>query len=129
MSSLPGSLRKEKRWDPDSLREASWRRRKRNYNYGLLKRSQSFTNDDVNELEACFELGFGFDDSDDLDPKLTDAFPALEFYNAVVKNNSNCLSRSPSSVTVGSDIDSDSLVGSPASNSSNSLFTPGITFT
>ncbi|KAK4740008.1 hypothetical protein R3W88_003705 [Solanum pinnatisectum] len=70
------------------------------------RRSMSITNDDLDELRACFELGFGFDSNSDLDPKLTKAFPALEIYHAV-----NKLSRSFSSVsTVTSDGETPSSV-------------------
>lgn len=64
------------------------------------------TDDDLDELRACFELGFGFDSNSDLDPKLTKAFPALELYQAVHK-----LSRSSSSIsTVTSDCETPSSV-------------------
>ncbi|XP_004231399.1 uncharacterized protein [Solanum lycopersicum] len=70
------------------------------------RHSMSITNDDVDELGACFELGFGFDSNSDLDPKLTKAFPALELYHAV-----NKISRSSSSVsTVTSDGETPSSV-------------------
>ncbi|XP_055819221.1 uncharacterized protein LOC129887981 [Solanum dulcamara] len=71
------------------------------------RRSMSgITNDDLDELRACFELGFGFDSDSDLNPKLTKAFPALELYQAV-----NKLSRSSSSVsTVTSDCETPSSV-------------------
>ncbi|KAK6805685.1 hypothetical protein RDI58_003470 [Solanum bulbocastanum] len=80
------------------------------------RRSMSITNDDLDELRACFELGFGFDSNSDLDPKLTKAFPALELYHAV-----NKLSRSSSSVsTVTSDGETPSSV-----ETSDSIVEPG----
>jgi hypothetical protein len=55
------------------------------------------TDDDLEELKACIELGFGFGpDSSDLDPKLSDTLPALGFYCALNKQYSSCLSRSAS---------------------------------
>ncbi|CAI9769941.1 unnamed protein product [Fraxinus pennsylvanica] len=72
----------------------------------------SVTDDDLEELRGCFELGFNFDSSD-LDPKLSSAFPALGFYHAVNRQYSNSLSRSSSSSF--SDCDSVSSVGSHSS--------------
>ncbi|KAK4378436.1 hypothetical protein RND71_000298 [Anisodus tanguticus] len=80
------------------------------------RRSMSVTNDDLEELRACFELGFGFESNSDLDPKLTKAFPALELYQAV-----NKLSRSSSSVsTVASECETP-----PSVESSVSIVEPG----
>ncbi|GFQ07681.1 hypothetical protein PHJA_002912200 [Phtheirospermum japonicum] len=47
-----------------------------------LRCGRSVTDDDLDELRACFELGFNFD-SPDLDPKLSSTFPTLEIYHAV----------------------------------------------
>ncbi|XP_006346523.1 uncharacterized protein [Solanum tuberosum] len=99
------ALFKYKSWSPDIQREEVWLKRKKKH-FQHYRRSMSITNDDIDELRACFELGFGFDSNSDLDPKLTKAFPALELYHAV-----NKLSRSSSSVsTVTSDGETPSSV-------------------
>ncbi|GKE93617.1 hypothetical protein Tco_1574712, partial [Tanacetum coccineum] len=62
------------------------------------------TDEDIKELTACFELGFGFDTNSELDPKLKQAFPVLELYAAVNQQFSKRdLSRSSS---MGSDSNS-----------------------
>ncbi|KAL2460253.1 Protein of unknown function (DUF1685) [Abeliophyllum distichum] len=106
----PPPLHKQNSWSPDTLREEAWTNRKRNYR--MRRGRLSVTDDDLEELRACFELGFNFD-SPDLDPKLSSAFPALGFYYAVNRQYSNSLSRS-SSLSF-SDCDSVSSVGSPRS--------------
>ncbi|XAR59447.1 hypothetical protein NMG60_11015289 [Bertholletia excelsa] len=102
-------LFKQHSWSPDIARDEAWSRRKDNHRRRLRRRCKSVTDDDLNELKACFELGFGFDpDSPKIDPKLSDAFPALHLYCAV---NRQYISRSSSEV---SDADTASLsAGSP----------------
>ncbi|CAA2978334.1 Hypothetical predicted protein [Olea europaea subsp. europaea] len=115
-SKAPPPLFKHKSWSPDNLREEVWTNRKRNYRLRHGK-SLGVTDDDLEELQACFDLGFTFD-SPDLDPSLSKTFPALGFYYAV----NNSLSRSSSSTSSGfSNCD---FPTSPVS-SSVSLFNPG----
>ncbi|KAL4581199.1 hypothetical protein LXL04_017410 [Taraxacum kok-saghyz] len=93
-------------WSPEIQRRTEWRRLKLQQRR-RLHRSQSFdsansqseniTDDDIKELTACFDLGFGFDTSNDMDPKLTQAFPALELYAAVNRNLSRTSSTSSDS--------------------------------
>ncbi|KAL4555768.1 hypothetical protein LXL04_038396 [Taraxacum kok-saghyz] len=96
-------LFKQRSWSPDINRDIEWQKLKikqlRRYRH---RRSKSIdatpevdvTDDDLKELKACFDLGFGFDFSSDLDPKLSQAFPALELYAAVNRQyNSRLLSR------------------------------------
>jgi hypothetical protein len=67
--------------------------------------SKSLSDDDLQELKACFELGFGFD-SPEFDSKLSHTIPALELYHAVNKQyNKHSLSRSSSSSSIVSDND------------------------
>lgn len=74
------------------------------------------TDEDVDELKACIELGFGFDspagpDQDAADQRLSDTLPALELYYAV---NKHYLSKStPPSLSTVSDCDTLSPLGSP----------------
>ncbi|KAK4340230.1 hypothetical protein RND71_041692 [Anisodus tanguticus] len=119
------TLFKYKSWSPEIQHEEAWLKRRQSHRMRLAadrrsmslisddhhrsmtltaanrRHSMSVTDEDLEELRACFELGFGFDSNSDLDPKLTKAFPALELYQAV-----NKLSRSSSSVsTVTSECD------------------------
>ncbi|KAK4424196.1 hypothetical protein Salat_1613000 [Sesamum alatum] len=105
----PPSLYKQNSWSPDILRDEAWMNRRKNHR---LRRGRSVTDDDLDELRACFDLGFNFD-SPDLDPKLSSTFPALGFYYAVNRNYSNSLSRSSSASF--SDSDMAVSVGSPRS--------------
>lgn len=111
----------------DTQREAAWLKRKKEFRRWQRGRCKSFTDSDLDELRACIELGFGFEfDSADLDPKLSSAFPALDFYCAVNKQfhcRSDSLHRSSSSATVVSS-DPDTSPSS-AGSSSSSLFEPG----
>ncbi|CAN1278570.1 hypothetical protein LINPERPRIM_LOCUS16674 [Linum perenne] len=85
-------LRKMMSWSPETERDEVWRRRKDENR--SRRRNLSVTDDDLDELKACIELGFGFDpDSPDLDPRLSDALPALGFYCAVNKQYNHILSR------------------------------------
>ncbi|KAJ0441884.1 hypothetical protein HanRHA438_Chr16g0750761 [Helianthus annuus] len=102
----PSTLSKQRSWSPDINRDIEWQKLKNNQRRRFRhRRSQSIgvdikvdvTDEDVKELKACFDLGFGFDLSADLDPKLASAFPALEFYAAVNRRyNGGMLSRSSS---------------------------------
>ncbi|KAL3538872.1 hypothetical protein ACH5RR_002238 [Cinchona calisaya] len=125
-------LFKTKSWSLDIQREAAWLKQKRDYRRmqrcrGSSSRSKSFTDGDLDELRACFELGFGLDSPDaELDPKLSSVFPALGFYHAHVnKQYNNSLSRSSSSMTVGSDSDTTSSTSTSGISPSCSLFHHG----
>ncbi|CAN1221279.1 hypothetical protein LINGRAPRIM_LOCUS225, partial [Linum grandiflorum] len=110
---LPSApLYKQHSWSPDIYRDEAWLRRKKN---SKNRRTKSVTDEDVDELKACIELGFGFD-SPEVDQRLSDTLPALGLYHAVNKNYNESVSKSftdtPSSYTA-SDCDSPSSVGSP----------------
>lgn len=98
----PPALYKQKSWSSDTLREVAWQRRKEDHaTRGRL--SKSVSEDDLQELKACIELGFGFD-SPETDPKLSSTIPALELFHAVNKQyNNHSLSRSSSSSSIFSD--------------------------
>ncbi|KAG6408925.1 hypothetical protein SASPL_131952 [Salvia splendens] len=98
-------LCKQNSWSPDILRDEAWTNRRRSHR---LRRGRSVTDEDLEELRACFELGFNFD-SPDLDPKLSSAFPALELYCAVNRRYTNSLSRSSSASFSDSDSASSTL--------------------
>ncbi|KAL8540360.1 hypothetical protein ACS0TY_001823 [Phlomoides rotata] len=103
----PLPLYKQNSWSPDILRDEVWTNRRKNHR---LRRGRSVTDDDLDELRGCLDLGFNFD-SPDLDPKLSSTFPALEFYHTVNRHY-NSLSRSSSATFSDSDTAS---IGSPAS--------------
>ncbi|KAI4314964.1 hypothetical protein L6164_027819 [Bauhinia variegata] len=112
-------LYKQRSWSPDVYREEAWLRRKGNWKNRRM-RSKSVTDEDVDELKACIELGFGFDSSPEveIDQRLSDTLPALGLYFAVNKNYndslvvSNKTNASSSSSTV-SDCETSSPLGSP----------------
>ncbi|XP_061350983.1 uncharacterized protein LOC133296045 [Gastrolobium bilobum] len=107
-------LYKQQSWSPDILREEAWQRRKENYfrnSSSCHRLGKSLSEEDVDELKACIELGFGFD-SPETDPKLSNTIPALELFHAVNKQyNDHSLSRSSSS----SSMVSDNNIASPTS--------------
>ncbi|CAN1278572.1 hypothetical protein LINPERPRIM_LOCUS16674 [Linum perenne] len=97
-------LRKMMSWSPETERDEVWRRRKDENR--SRRRNLSVTDDDLDELKACIELGFGFDpDSPDLDPRLSDALPALGFYCAVNKQYNHILSRTTSEPSISTSSD------------------------
>lgn len=118
------SLYKQKSWSPDSYRDEAWQRRKGKHGLRRNRRSKSVTDEDVEELKACIELGFGFD-SPEMDQRLSDTFPAYGLYYAVNKHyNDVVLSKapplsSPISSTI-SDCNTPSPLGSP-----HAIYGPG----
>lgn len=93
------SLYKQRSWSPDAYRDEAWLRRKGNWKN---RRSRSVTDEDVDELKACIELGFGFESSPEVEPdqRLSDTLPALELYYAVNKSyNNSLLSKPPAAAT------------------------------
>ncbi|XP_047306736.1 uncharacterized protein LOC124910165 [Impatiens glandulifera] len=121
--SKPGSLFKHHSWSPDILRDEVWSRRKQQQKLRDSRRCKSVSDEDLNELKACFELGFRFD-SPDVDPKLCDTFPALEMFNTINKmyNRSLSISSSSSSTTV---TDCGSPLSTDAVEPSSTIFDSG----
>ncbi|KAL2504899.1 Protein of unknown function (DUF1685) [Abeliophyllum distichum] len=110
------SLCKQNSWSPDSYRDEAWLRRKDR----RKRRSKSVTEEDLDELKACIELGFGFD-SPKMDQRLSDTFPAYGLYYSVNKHYNDTISKPPpplSSAT--SECDTPSPLGSP-----HTIFGPG----
>ncbi|KAL2344746.1 hypothetical protein Fmac_006031 [Flemingia macrophylla] len=115
----PRSLYKQQSWSPDMLRDEAWQRRKERHVRGLHRLSKSLSEDDLAELKACIELGFGFD-SPEIDPKLSSTIPALELYHAVNKCFTNhAFSRSSSSSSLLSDQEI------PTASPTTTIFNPG----
>ncbi|XP_057449518.1 uncharacterized protein LOC130740825 [Lotus japonicus] len=91
-------LLKQRSWSPDVCRNEAWLRRKGNWKN---RRTKSVTDEDVDELKACIELGFGFESSPEveLDRRLSDTLPALELYHAVNKSYSESRFHKPPTAT------------------------------
>jgi hypothetical protein len=111
----PRPLYKQHSWTPDTRREEAWLRRKGKcggpWGCDRIRRNKSLSDEDLEELKGCFDLGFGFGvDSPDVDPKLSETIPALGLYYAVNRQYSNSLSRSSSSSSL---MASDSEIESP----------------
>ncbi|KAG8384384.1 hypothetical protein BUALT_Bualt04G0112500 [Buddleja alternifolia] len=110
-------------WSPDSYRDEAWLRQKGRRH----RRSRSVTDEDLDELKGCLELGFGFD-SPEMDQRLSDTFPAYGLYYAVNKQYNDAVSRPrpalpPSSAALSpapSECDSASPLGSP-----HTIYGPG----
>jgi len=83
----PRRLLKQQSWSSESCREEAWIRRK-DQQQSKLRKSKSLTDEDVDELRGCIDLGFGFgfDYEEEGDHKLCDTLPALYFYYAVNKH-------------------------------------------
>ncbi|MCL7028738.1 hypothetical protein MKW94_005318 [Papaver nudicaule] len=89
----PRPLHKQRSWSysspSDMHREEVCLRRKRTNRIRRTSSLGDITDDDLDELKACVELGFGFD-SPKLDHrKLSDTLPALELYYATKKQHND----------------------------------------
>ncbi|KAK2967577.1 hypothetical protein RJ640_030448 [Escallonia rubra] len=112
---MAAPLYKQKSWSPDLYRDEAWLRRKGSQSHRPHRRSKTVTDDDLDELKACIELGFGFGlDSPDTDKHLSDTLPALGLYYAVNKQYYGSFSSSAS------DSDASSPLGSPHTTMFNS---------
>ncbi|CAH1424549.1 unnamed protein product [Lactuca virosa] len=97
MPPLSSPLYKQKSWSPDLHRDEEWMRRKGKHLHRRRRKSKSVTDEDIDELKACIELGFGFDNSSpNLDDRLSTTLPALGFYYAVNKQYHDTISKSSS---------------------------------
>lgn len=111
-STTASPLYKQKSWSPDTFRDEAWQRRKGIHESCLKRRSKSVTDDDLDEIKACIELGFGFD-SPEMDQRLSDTFPAYGLFYAVNKQYTDTLSKTSSSSSVIADSESTLPPGSP----------------
>ena len=126
-------LYKQHSWSPDAYRDEAWLRRKGNHRSKNRNRSKSVTDEDVDELKGCIELGFGFEliDSPDhvVDQRLSDTLPALGLYYAVNKHYNDTVSNSKSTLTPCSSTASDSdTPSSPLGSPHHTLLGPGNLF-
>lgn len=110
----PKPLMKQQSLPPDVTREKAWLRKQKRQPSDRHHRSKScVTNEDIDELKGCFDLGFGFElVSLDFNPSLSKTIPALDLYCTVHRQYSNCLSRTSS-------LASESEVSNSNSNSIN----------
>ncbi|CAL4885521.1 unnamed protein product [Urochloa decumbens] len=89
-------LQKQNSWSPDIERDEAWERRRRGMRRGGqgLRRARSVTDDDLDELRGCIDLGFGFEPpaaksgcaacgGDAGRSRLLETLPALDLYYAV----------------------------------------------
>ncbi|CAN8278562.1 unnamed protein product [Cochlearia groenlandica] len=83
-------LLKQNSWSPDIIREEAWSKRRDTFRH--RRRGKSLTEEDLDELKASIELGFGFGSSDIADPRLSNTLPALELYFAVQKSYNDAVS-------------------------------------
>ncbi|XP_023737718.2 uncharacterized protein LOC111885707 [Lactuca sativa] len=105
-------LYKHNSWSPDILRDEEWLKRKDNHHLRRRLRNKSVTDEDIDELKACIELGFGFDELND---RLSSTLPALGLYYAVNKQYHDTISKSSSMSS-----------SSSSSSSSVSSFSPTV---
>ncbi|GAB2227305.1 hypothetical protein Droror1_Dr00009121 [Drosera rotundifolia] len=116
-------LLKQNTWSSSSEyshRDKAWLRRKDSFR----RRTKSLTEDDIEELRACIELGLGFEverADEVVDERLSMTLPALEFYYKV--------NRRYNEVVMGSSVAAEDVspeVASPSSScSSLTMFSPG----
>ncbi|TVU28633.1 hypothetical protein EJB05_20157 [Eragrostis curvula] len=86
-----GGLQKQNSWSPDIERDEVWERRRRGMHPGVsaLRRVRSVTDDDLDELRGCIDLGFGFEPAAVCAvcgagrSRLVETLPALDLYYAV----------------------------------------------
>jgi hypothetical protein len=86
-------LQKQNSWSPDIERDEAWERRRRGMRRGgtALRRARSVTDDDLDELRGCIDLGFGFEPAPAAAcacacagrNRLLETLPALDLYYAV----------------------------------------------
>ncbi|KAL5211836.1 hypothetical protein ABZP36_022683 [Zizania latifolia] len=80
-------LQKQNSWSPDIERDVAWERRRGMHKQSALRRVRSVTDDDLDELRGCIDLGFGFEAGCPVcgagRSRLVQTLPALDLYYAV----------------------------------------------
>ncbi|KAF3320665.1 hypothetical protein FCM35_KLT14799 [Carex littledalei] len=128
-------LFKQHSWSPEVQRDEAWHRREEIHRERRLLRSKSVTDEDLDEIQGCIDLGLvdadGFAVGEAEAKKLAETFPALDMYYAVKKGLKGFVSASASGggsspsgsmASAGSSLSDLSPMGSPVS-----LFSPGDT--
>ncbi|KAL6911548.1 hypothetical protein ACP4OV_000353 [Aristida adscensionis] len=94
-AAAPLGLQKQNSWSPDIERDEAWERRRGMHRRGScssLQRARSVTDDDLDELRGCIDLGFGFEPPAAAAgcavcgagrTRLVETLPALDLYYAV----------------------------------------------
>nr|XP_043615622.1 uncharacterized protein LOC122587501 [Erigeron canadensis] len=100
----PSPLYKQNSWSPDLARDEEWSKRKGKHVNRRHRKSKSVTDEDIDELKGCIELGFGFDHSPELVDRLSTTLPALGLYYAVNKQYHDTISKCSSSPNSSSSI-------------------------
>eukprot|EP00252_Welwitschia_mirabilis_P019609 TRINITY_DN4587_c0_g1_i1.p1 TRINITY_DN4587_c0_g1~~TRINITY_DN4587_c0_g1_i1.p1 ORF type:complete len:214 (-),score=42.24 TRINITY_DN4587_c0_g1_i1:491-1132(-) len=98
----PGlKLAKQQSWSNETYRDQAWMRRKDQWK---LRKSKSLTDEDLDELRGCIDLGFGFDLAEkEPDKHLCDTLPALDLYYAIHRQfREKDLKAKPSPIDAGS---------------------------
>eukprot|EP01018_Ginkgo_biloba_P029997 Gb_33536 [translate_table: standard] len=115
-------LMKQQSWSSELSRDEAWMRRK---DAAKARKSKSLTDEDLEELRGCIDLGFGF--SYEEDHKLCNTLPALDLYYAVNRQYIDCKSKSSPSTPECSFDRSSSCDGSPRSQLSETwrISSPG----
>ncbi|XP_072977100.1 uncharacterized protein [Typha angustifolia] len=115
-------LLKQRSWSPDSDRDEAWLRRKGIHRGRRGRLIRSVTDEDLDELRGCIDLGFGFDaECSESGKRLAETLPALDLYYAVRKSYHSSIAEGNSSPL---DSSSSSIDGSPM-GSPLSIFSPG----
>ncbi|KAJ0981027.1 hypothetical protein J5N97_009282 [Dioscorea zingiberensis] len=78
-------LIKQRSWSPDTERDEAWLRRKGLQRGQRSRLSRSVTEEDLDELRGCIDLGFGFeaDSPNSVAARLSQTIPALDLYYAI----------------------------------------------
>lgn len=111
----------------ETSRELEWEKRRRRQielekEMKNGKKRQYLTDEDLNELRGCIELGFGFDEKQG-GMSLCKTLPALDFYFTVTRQLSNCSnSPLPSPNTPARKSSSDDSTPSPSLGERSSSF-------
>uniref|UniRef100_J3LHF0 Uncharacterized protein n=1 Tax=Oryza brachyantha TaxID=4533 RepID=J3LHF0_ORYBR len=122
---MDGGLLKQNSWSPDIERDEAWeRRRGMHKGSSALRRVRSVTDDDLDELRGCMDLGFGFEAAGCPlcgagRSRLVETLPALDLYYAVHGGGGvgeGCAAASPCSCgATSSEASEESPLGSPMS--------------
>ncbi|CAI0433906.1 unnamed protein product [Linum tenue] len=102
----------------ETPRDVAWERRRRQIlsqerrkrGIPVMESSEDLTDEDLNELKGCIELGFGF--NEEKGQHLTNTFPALDLYFAVNRQ----LSPSPVSTPNRRSLERQQTLDSPKSD-------------
>ncbi|KAG1366632.1 putative heat stress transcription factor B-1 [Cocos nucifera] len=89
-------LLKQCSWSPDTERDEAWLRRKGLQRGQRCRPGRNISDEDLDELRGCIDLGFGFEmvRFPGSGRRLSETFPALDLYNAVHGSYCDSVARS-----------------------------------